>query len=101
MYKEAFDKTLLIVILFAVFVVLANVWHFKTRRTAAARRLARHRRRLRREGGAEAEEVPEPEIPPQPFWAKWSPALSIVALLLCIASLFLMWYMATVGLIHG
>ena len=102
MYKEAFYKYVLIFVLFAVFVLLANVWHFTRGNRGQGRRLARHRRRLRRHATQQGETPPvEPELPPQPWWSKWSPAVSIIALLLCIAALFLMWYAATLGLLQG
>jgi len=101
MYQQAFHKYVFIFVLFAVFVLLANVWHF-TRGSRTEHRLARHRRRLRRHATRQGEAPPEePELPPQPWWSKWSPAVSIVALILCIAALFLMWYAATVGFLQG
>ena len=103
-FEETFWKYVLVVGLFIVFVGLANLWHFRRRRHV---RHHRRRRRRRRPRG----EIPEPELDagdeeagpggPLSFLSEFSPWLSLVAIGICIAALFLMWYAATLGLTSG
>ncbi|MDF1561753.1 MAG: hypothetical protein P1V51_01845 [Deltaproteobacteria bacterium] len=89
----AFQKTILIVVLFAVFLGLANYYQYKVAGGSSGRR--RRRRRgavLPEEGEPAAEELPPPA---RVFMGRWSIWASAIALLLCGLALLLMW-MATV-----
>jgi len=106
---DAFHKTILIVVLFAVFLGLANYFQYKV----APRRQARLRYRRRRPGtatdspeGVEAPEEgapgassgPELELPPEPppggLLSRWSIWTSVLALLLSLVALGVMWFAA-------
>lgn len=88
---------MLVVVLFGVFLVMTNLWAYKTGAGGALSR--RGRRRHRRARLAPEESKKPPEAPG--LLSRWSIWLSVGAMAVCMAALLVMWYAAGLGIATG
>lgn len=95
MADETLQKYLLVVVLFGVFLVMANLWAYKTGAGGALSRRGRRRHRRRPRLAPEESEEP-PEAPG--LLSRWSIWLSVGAMAVCMAALLVMWYAAGLGI---
>lgn len=101
MYEETFIKYVVVVVLFAAFLLLANVWHYQNRGRLELQSQRRRRRRSAAGRARVAEGTEEPDEGRPSFWSRALPWLSIVALVVCIAALAVMWYAMGLAAVQG
>ncbi len=94
------NQTILIVVLFTVFLGLANYYQYRLRDGGGGGGRLRYRRRGPATSSSGDDEGLSPDSP-KGLLSRWSIWGSVVALLVCILALFLTWLATLQGALQG